>query len=156
LEYKFEFCLPTDTDPPTNPIWTVDEIDGSDLSGINIYGLQWITWFNLSPFSSELLALWSPAANLQFPANFLGSTTAPPIINPLATFVLNVNKQVAGVGSWTVIGTVTITTGGTVTLATTGGAAINVNAGDRLSLTGPATADIAVAGFGCTFKGTAR
>lgn len=33
LGYKFVFAPPTDTDPPSNPIWTVDDIFGSPLTG---------------------------------------------------------------------------------------------------------------------------
>ncbi len=36
VAYKFVFTRPTDTDPPTNPIWTVDQVVSSQL--ITLYG----------------------------------------------------------------------------------------------------------------------
>lgn len=34
ISYKFVFTTPTDTDPPTSPIWTVDNIDTTNVSAL--------------------------------------------------------------------------------------------------------------------------
>lgn len=36
LSYKFVFASPTDTDPPTTPIWTVDNVSAVPSSGVNV------------------------------------------------------------------------------------------------------------------------
>lgn len=122
-------------------------------AAFNAYGLQWGVWFNGTPVANELLALYSSPVAFEFLANFGGAATAPPITNPAADFILSVEKQVGGAGSWVQIGTIELGTDGSVSLATVGNVAVNIAVGDRLRVVAPATADTAVQGFSCTLKG---
>lgn len=66
--------------------------------------------------------------------------------NPAASFVIDVRKNGASVG------TITISTGGTATFATTGGS-VSFAVGDLLTLVCPTTVDAAIARLRVTFKG---
>lgn len=131
---------------------TAEQAAGTGTIGSE-YILQWAPWFNQTPASNELLALYVAVANYQYLADFAGSYSAAPIANPSASFVLNVDQQVGGTGGWTTIGTITVSTAGAVAFATTGGVAIDITAGDRLRVIGPSTADSTISGFSATLKG---
>ena len=126
---------------------------GTAKAAFNAYGLQWGIWFNGTPVASELLALYSAPVAFQFSANFAGAATAAPLTSPAADFILSVEHQVDGSGSWTQVGTIELGTDGSVSLATVGNAVVPVAVGDRLRVVAPSTADTAVAGFSCTLKG---
>ena len=68
LKYKFEFALPTDTDPPTAPIWTVDNITPQSV---------------VSSFMAGLLTSVSSTALLEA-VTYTPSGSSTPI--PLQTF----------------------------------------------------------------------
>jgi hypothetical protein len=122
-------------------------------AAFNAYGLQWGVWFNATPGTEELLALYTSPVAFQYPANFAGARSGAPLVAPAATFVLTMEQQAVGTGGWTAVGTVTIGTDGGVTLATPGGSVVSVGVGDRLRVVGPSVADTAIRGFAITFKG---
>lgn len=68
VAYKFVFAPPTDTDPPTAPIWTVDDIVDSQLvtlwggvdTGIaNAYVLNFTS--NFTSYTDGIVIYWIPA-----------------------------------------------------------------------------------------------
>jgi hypothetical protein len=68
VAYKFVFAPPNDTDPPTNPIWTVDEVVDSQLvtlwggvdTGIaNAYVLDFTA--NFTSYSDGIVIYWLPS-----------------------------------------------------------------------------------------------
>ena len=126
---------------------------GTAKAAFNAYGLQWGVWFNGTPVASELLALYSVPVAFEFLANFAGASTAPPVVDPAASYIMTVDKQVGGTGDWINVGTIELGTDGSVSLATVGGLAVSLAVGDRLRVLGAATADTSVAGFAVTFKG---
>lgn len=79
VAYKFVFSPPNDTDPPTNPIWTVDNIVGSQLitlwggvdTGVaNAYVLNFTS--NFTAYADGIVIYWTPANS---------NTGAPSTIN---------------------------------------------------------------------------
>lgn len=126
---------------------SINVADIADYIGVFTKYLQWAVWFNYTPGADELLALYTAASVLTFPPGLIGSQGSPPIVNPTADFVLNINKIVGGVSS--VVGTITIDTAGAVTFASAG---FSANIGDQLSVTGPTPADASIAGFSATLK----
>lgn len=118
------------------------------------YGLQLATWFNQTPSASELMALYTSPISYVYPANFSGSYSASPLTNPSATFVLDVNRRLAGSPSWTNVGTITVSTTGVVTFATASGLPISMGVGDQLQVLAPSTPDATITGFAATLKGT--
>lgn len=80
--YKFVFAPPTDTDPPSNPIWTVDNIFGSSLTGAVS------PWAIASGTSDVITAAYTPA-NTSLPDGLLlgvrfafANVTATPTFQP--------------------------------------------------------------------------
>ncbi len=49
--YKFVLAPATDTNPPTNPTWTVDNIPGSGLAGQSALACPWPTSFGSTPIN---------------------------------------------------------------------------------------------------------
>lgn len=127
----------------------------SQLAGApSPYALQWGVWFNQTPGTAELLALYVVSAPYRYLANFSGSWSAPPLTNPTNPYVLNVQKYNSGTSVWDTVGHVNIATSGSVTLDTVGGAEINLVAGDRLRVVAPVAVDSTLTGFAVTLKGT--
>lgn len=119
-------------------------------AAFNAYGLQWALWFNEDPGAGEMLALFSAGVDFQYPANFLGSVTAPPLVNPTDTWTSTLELQVGGTGAWTEVGQIVIGTDGTVSLVTEG---FTVAKGSRIRWMAPAGMDITLKGFSVTLKG---
>ena len=122
-------------------------------AAFNAYGLQWLVQFNATPVASELIALYVPVVSYTYPGNFSGSATASPLISPAASWTATIDQQLGGLGAWNNIGAIGISTSGSVSLSTVSGATITINAGDRLRVLAPATADTTLVGFAVTFKG---
>lgn len=68
VAYKFVFTTPTDTDPPSNPIWTVDNIvdsqlvtlyGGVDTGSANAYVLNFVA--NFTGYADGIVIYWLPA-----------------------------------------------------------------------------------------------
>lgn len=68
VAYKYVFATPTDTDPPTNPIWSVDDIvesqlltlyGGVDTGSANAYALNFVA--NFTSYTDGLLIYWVPS-----------------------------------------------------------------------------------------------
>lgn len=68
VAYKFVFASPTDTDPPTNPIWTVDLISnlqlitlygGVDIGIANAYVLNFVA--NFTSYTDGIVIYWTPS-----------------------------------------------------------------------------------------------
>lgn len=68
VAYKFVFCPPTDTDPPTAPIWTVDDIvssqlvtlyGGVDTGNANAYVLDFVA--NFTAYQDGIVIYWIPS-----------------------------------------------------------------------------------------------
>lgn len=84
---------------------------------------------------------------VSFPGNFAGSAGTVGA-NPAASATYLVNKN------GTQIGTVVISTSGTFSFTTTSGAAQSFAAGDRLTVTAPASQDSTLSDVAITFAGT--
>ena len=122
-------------------------------AAFNAYGLQWAIWFNAPPAANELLALYVAPITYEYRANFAGAGVAPPLSPPAATWTATLDRQAGGSGSWVNVGTIQIGADGTVSLATVGNAAVAINAGDRLRVLAPPSADSSIVGFALTLKG---
>jgi hypothetical protein len=68
VAYKFVLAAATDTDPPTSPIWTVDQITNSqlitlyggvDTGGVNAYVLTFTA--NFTSYTDGIIIYWIPA-----------------------------------------------------------------------------------------------
>lgn len=105
-------------------------------------------FFTSTPASNEVLALYTACESISLPANFTGAVGNVGT-NPTGSFVLNVQKNGATVG------TITIATGGGFTFATSGGSAVSLVSGDQLKVVAPASADATIANVSITLKGTA-
>lgn len=139
--YKFVLAPASDTDPPTNPIWTIDNI----IVPI-IYTDVVLTFTGGPPTATQWLGGESIREKIIFPANFAGSGGLVPKTLPTASFVVSIKQN--GVQ----IGTATCSTGGVWTFATSGG--VTLNAGDALDFYAPGTPDATIADFGLTLNGT--
>ncbi|HEY4354891.1 MAG TPA: hypothetical protein VGN16_04015 [Acidobacteriaceae bacterium] len=76
VAYKYVLANPSDTDPPTNPIWTVDDVvsdqlltlyGGVDTGSANAYVLNFIA--NFSTYTDGIVIYWIPSST-----NTAGST----------------------------------------------------------------------------------
>ena len=103
-------------------------------------------FFTTTPTSSEVLLLYTAAESITLADDFAGSV-GDVGTNPTASFVLDVQKNGASVGS------ITISTGGAFTFATTG-TTVSLAAGDQLKVVAPASADATVANVSITLKGS--
>lgn len=102
-------------------------------------------FFTSTPTTSEVLLLYTASENITFADDF-GGSVGDVGVNPTSSFVLDVQKNGASVGS------VTIATGGGFTFSTTGGA-VSLVAGDQLKIVAPASADATVANVSITLMG---
>lgn len=142
VAYKFVLSPADDTDPPTAPIWTVDNV----LVQLPIYWPK----VNFPGTPGNGAFIWGDyvVGTINYPANFAGSRFYCHVA-PTATYVITVQKN--GV----TVGTITFTIGTKVgVLVTSGGLAVAGVDGDRFELLGQSTADATIAGIYGTFKGT--
>jgi hypothetical protein len=145
---KFVFAPSTDTDPPTNPIWTVDNIPV--VANTTVY-LDILFEFlgGSPPTASQVLGIYVALRSERFFANFDGGSVGgvaakgTVVTNPTATFTANVYRNAAEL-----IGTISISTSGVFTFATTGGVSFDLTAGQFLKIVGPASPDATIADIG--------
>ncbi len=90
VAYKYVLASPSDTDPPTNPVWTVDDIvssqlitlwGGVDTGSVNSYVLDFTA--NFSSYTTGTIIYWIPA-NTNTGASTLNvnGLGAVPILDP--------------------------------------------------------------------------
>lgn len=103
-------------------------------------------FFTTKPTDSEILLLFVAEQSMTFADNFSGSRGSCGT-NPTSSFVMDVQKNGASVGS------ITISTGGAFTFNTTG-TTVTLAAGDVLKIVAPATADATCANVAISLKGT--
>lgn len=140
VAYKFVFAPSTDTDPPTNPIWTVDNII-SPIVGADVV----LTFTGGPPTMTQWLGGESIRQAISFPANFAGSGGTIPKTLPTGAFVVAIKKNGVQVGS------ASCSTGGVWTFTSSG--AVSFGIGDELDFYGPGSADASMANFGLTLAG---
>jgi len=146
--YKFVLAPATDTDPPTNPIWTLDNIVDE------VFYDSDFEFIGGPPTGGQLLRAEIMIRTVTYPGNFvwpsgvLAAVGAVEGINPAATFVVVWNKN--GVQ----VGTMTISTGGSFSFVTAGGNPVIFNQSDVMSWVGPATPDTSISTFLWTISGT--
>lgn len=99
------------------------------------------------PGASALVLIFTAVRAVSFAGNFAGSSGTVGV-NPTATATYTVSKNGSN------IGTVAVSTGGTVTFTTTAGAAQSLAAGDRLTVTAPASQDATLSNVAFTLAGT--
>ena len=97
--------------------------------------------------ASQVVGIHTFTQAVSFAGNFAGSYGSVGS-NPTATQTFTVAKNGSS------IGTIAVSTGGVVTFTTTAGAAQSFVAGDRLSITGPASPDISMSDLGFSLAGT--
>ena len=100
-------------------------------------------FFPGTPASNQLLCKFVAVRPFTFPANF-DDARGDIGTNPTASFVMTV--AVNGVTA----GTITVSTAGVFTFATTGSATFQVDAGDVVLITGPASVDATAADIAAT------
>lgn len=68
IAYKYVFALPTDTDPPSNPIWSIDNLvnsqlltlyGGVDTGSVNAYALNFVA--NFTAYTDGIVIYWIPS-----------------------------------------------------------------------------------------------
>lgn len=101
-----------------------------------------------TPTSSEVIAHVETARSITMADDFAGSQCYVGTLPSDGNWVFDVAKNGSN------IGTVTITTGGAITFATTGMSTETFVAGDRITVTAPATADSTGADIGITLAAT--
>lgn len=140
--YKLVFSPSTDTDPPTNPIWTVDNISSGSLAPDNNVVLTWFYESSSPPSAAQKVASWAIPFNCTIPANFASPQSLFDCdTNPTATCVFGVLQNGAQ------IGTISVTTGGVATFATNSGLPVSLSATDRIQVIGPASPDATINEF---------
>jgi hypothetical protein len=123
-------------------IWTADPVSPTG----NFFGVPF-EYLAQTPIGSACLGgMWLPVG-VTFPANFNGSGGYC-LVNPAASFVASIHNQ-----NGEVLGQMTISTGGAFSFVSTGAAAVSMNPGDSLIVTGPAVADMQIQNFWWTFFG---
>lgn len=150
--YKLVLAPSTDSDPPTNPIWTVDNIGfESDITYINAK-FQFLG--GTPPASLEVMAMYENEASSTFYANFNGTASGGGaaygdcITNPTAPFVITVKKN-----NTSTVGTISIDTAGVFTFATSGGTSFTLAAGDYLNFIAQSSVDSTLANLSWTIPG---
>ena len=116
---------------------------GKTIAELNTYSVGF--FFTTTPTASEVLLLHTFPLAVTFPDEWSGSV-GDIGTNPTSSFVLDVQKNGASVG------TVTISTGGAFTFATTG-TTVAFAIGDQLKIVGPGSADATAANVSITFLG---
>lgn len=101
-------------------------------------------FFPGTPASSQLMFKYVAALACEFPADFAGAVGHIGT-NPTGSFVMDVSVNGSNVG------TITVSTGGAFSFATVGNVAIPVDAGERIEIEGPASADGTAADIAVTF-----
>lgn len=147
--YKMVFAPSTDTDPPTNPIWTVDNISSGTVLPTSYLMMNFSYSGSAAPLSTAFLGGWNITLAATIPANFstpnsLFHADTP----PNSTW----NASVLHNGS--TCGTITLTSGGALSFTTSGGLAVNLGVGDRIEVFGPNPADSAINNFFGTLMAT--
>jgi len=107
--------------------------------------------FTTTPTASEILLLHTFSETITFPDEFLGSVGRIRT-NPTASFVLTVQKNVAGSGI-TTVGTITVSTAGVFTFTTTGTTVVFAPT-DELAVIAPVTPDTTAANVSINLLGT--
>ena len=111
-------------------------------------------FFTSAPSSSEVLLLHIATEAFTFPANFASPSSKGAVgSNPAGSFVLDVQRQVNATGSFSSIGTITISTGGAFTFATVSGTSKSVAVNDVIKIVGPSSADASIANAAITLVG---
>ncbi len=99
VAYKYVFAHPNDTDPPANPIWSVDDVvssqlitlyGGVDTGSVNAYVLNFVA--NFSSYVNGTVIYWLPANT-----NTGGSTLNVNGLGPLT--ILDQNGAPLGAGA---------------------------------------------------------
>lgn len=97
------------------------------------------------PLANELLLLYPVIEPFTLEADLAGTLSC--IIEPPASnFVIDIQRQIGGLGLFTSIGSITITPAGVVTLSTVGGTTKNIATGDILKILGDSDGDSAFQG----------
>lgn len=121
----------------------------STSGSITEYPYDVVIWMTGSPSNAQTLLKYNVPRPVSFPANLVGSTSAPAEAAATASAVFSIKKN--GVE----VATATYAAAGTqATFATTGGTAVSFAVGDTLSVVAPATADATLAGISLVIKGT--
>jgi hypothetical protein len=107
-------------------------------------------FFTTPPNSLEKLGIYAAMEQMQLADDFLGLEYIPGV-NPAATYTITVQKWTKLTTSWSVVGTISITTGGVVTPLTSGGV-VDLLKGDGLRWLGQATYDAAIRDWAFTHK----
>lgn len=144
--YKMVFAPSTDTDPPTNPIWTVDNISSGGSIATSYATFNFSYSGSSPPGSNAFLGGFNIPLPCTIGGNFTTTDAAIPGLfhadtTPNAIYVMSVLHN--GVS----FGTISVSTGGVATFSTTAGAAVVFAQGDRLELFGAAVADAALNNF---------
>jgi hypothetical protein len=147
--YKYVFANPNDTDPPTAPIWSVDQIRGSelltlyggvDLGSVNAYVLTFPA--NFTSYADGIIIYWIPGSTNTAPSTLnVNGLGALAVVNsdgsPLVAGSI-ILGQMTGVilqsGEWTLL--TSAQASGTQTLTLTGVSGGPVTASCRYNVSG--------------------
>lgn len=145
------------TTASTGAIEEISVLGGLSLSGGALTGPAYSFGLSIvsTPTASEVLLLHIAAEAFTIPANFATPDSKGACgTNPTASFAIDVQRQVNATGSFTTIGTITISTGGAFTFATASGTSKSIAVNDVLKFVAPSSADSTAANIAITIKGT--
>lgn len=151
--YKLVFAPSTDTDPPTNPIWTVDNINPV-AAATTFFDLSFEFMGGTPPLSNEVMGLYVADRSQRFYANFNGGSVGGVAafgmvrVNPTATFAMIVYRNASEV-----IGGISVSTGGVYSFTTVGGVSFDLTAGQYLKIVAPSSTDATFADASWTLPG---
>jgi hypothetical protein len=101
--YKFVLAPSTDTDPPTNPIWSIDNVKNSqlitlyggiDLGAVNAYVLTFTA--NFTAYTDGIVIYWIPATTNTGPSTINVNGLGPVSILNQGAAPLLANQIIAG------------------------------------------------------------
>lgn len=143
------------TDVPVTDGGTGASTAAAARTNLGIDDIRVSFFFTSIPTASEVLALYIASDAFTIPANF-GTPNSVGVIgtNPTASFAIDVTRQVNATGSFTTIGTITISTGGAFTFATASGTSKSIAANDVIKFVAPSSADATAANCAITVRGT--
>jgi len=151
--YKLVFAPSTDTDPPSNPIWSVDNISPT-VPATTFFDIPFEFLAGVPPAGNEVMGMYVAVRSQRFYADFNGGSVGGVaaqgfcLVNPTARFDMDVLRNASEV-----VGLISVSTGGVWSFSTAGGTSFDLAAGEFIQIVAPAVADTTFANSSWTLPG---